>query len=221
MAQKVSSRLRNAWNACRSWPVASPSQCSTSEASSALAGCTISPAAASTSVTGDWASHSIRRSGTRSRTARAIARSRSTWPRPIGDDTHSAVRGRSRANSHGVTRGGGGTIRSTNALIAWLTTTGCRAWTRCPPPSIISASPPVSSASRSARPGGMSRSAVPAIASTGQLIERHSSARSSTVIGTSEHEESSSCSIVSASVSSPHSTMSSYTLVECGSTPAG
>ena len=52
--------------------------------------------------TGGWASHSISRSGTRSRRARAMARSRSTWPSPIGEQTHRARRLRSRANSQGV-----------------------------------------------------------------------------------------------------------------------
>ena len=54
---------RKAWNACRSCRSASLSQCADSEASSALAGCTISPCARTTSLTGDWASHSISRSG--------------------------------------------------------------------------------------------------------------------------------------------------------------
>ena len=48
--------------------------------------------------------------GHRSRSARAIARSRSTWPSPIGEQTHSARRLRSRANSQGVGVGGDGGV---------------------------------------------------------------------------------------------------------------
>ena len=84
-----------------------------------------SPCAASTSATGLCANHSIRRSGTCSRNARAIARSRRTWPSPIGEHTHNARRVRSRANNH-VLRAAlaGAACMSTNSLIRRLTTSG-------------------------------------------------------------------------------------------------
>ena len=123
-----------------------------------------------TSVTGDCASHSISRSGTRSRSARAMARSRSTWPRPIGEQTHSARRLRSRAKSHGVCVGAGVVVcMSTNSLISVLTSTGWRACGTWPAPSISTSRPPVTSATARPRSTGWQLSSVPWITSTGQV----------------------------------------------------
>ena len=55
-------------------------------ASSALAGCTRSPRASSTAVTGCCASQSISRPGWSARSSSAIATSRRAWPSPIGDE---------------------------------------------------------------------------------------------------------------------------------------
>ncbi len=65
-------------------------------ASCALAGCTCSPSASSTRVTGSCASQSISRSGCRRRSSWAIATSRRACPSPIGEETNSARRRRER-----------------------------------------------------------------------------------------------------------------------------
>src|SRR5260370_28085 len=61
----------------------------------------ISPASASTPVTGGCAHQWISRSGTRFRRARAMARSRWTWPRPLGEEIHSAPPARPGVARHG------------------------------------------------------------------------------------------------------------------------
>jgi hypothetical protein len=86
-ASMISSIRRLAWNTFRSCSPASDSRCALSLASQRDAGCTRSPRSSSTWVTGGWVSQSISRSGCRVRSSPAMARSRRTWPSPIGELT--------------------------------------------------------------------------------------------------------------------------------------
>ena len=97
--------FRQAWKTCRSCSPASDSMCADSPARRRLAGCTVSPRASSTRVTGSWASQCISRSGCSARSSRAIATSRSAWPRPIGLETNSA---RARPGQRPAPAAGGG-----------------------------------------------------------------------------------------------------------------
>ena len=126
-----------------------------SEASSALAGWIVSPRAASSDVTGSWASHSTTSPGTRRRSSSAIRTSRHAWPSPIGDETTSARRGceAGRAHRAGI-RGPHATSRRRR-----FTPTGSRTSARCPEPSRTTSRPPVSSATRAPRSGGTISSA--------------------------------------------------------------
>ena len=85
LATRISSIRRRAWKQWRSWPHDSDAMCADSETSHSLAGCTVSPAASRTAVTGCWASHSISTSGARWRSSWAMARSRRAWPSPPAD----------------------------------------------------------------------------------------------------------------------------------------
>ena len=75
-AIRISSIRRIAWKAFRSCPADSDAMCADSLASQALAGWIRSPRVSSTSVTGDWASQSISRSGWSLRNSSAMATSR-------------------------------------------------------------------------------------------------------------------------------------------------
>ena len=99
-AQRISSIRRIASNAWRRCSPASASMWPASEASSALAGWIVSPRAASSDVTGSWASHSTTRPGTRRRSSSAIRTSRHACPSPIGDETTSARRGCEAGRAH-------------------------------------------------------------------------------------------------------------------------
>ena len=79
--------LRSAWKQWRSWPHASDAKWPDSDASHSLAGWIVSPSRSSTAVTGSWASQSTWRSGSSRRSSATMARSRRTWPRPIGEET--------------------------------------------------------------------------------------------------------------------------------------
>ena len=135
-ATRISSIRRTAWKACRSCSPASDSMCARSLASHRDAGCTRSPRSASTRVTGSWVSQSISRSGCRSRSSSAIARSRRTCPSPIGErDEQRPLAPVPRPGSRSAGRGGGGVSDSTNSRISRLARTGSRSVGACPPPS--------------------------------------------------------------------------------------
>ena len=209
-AQRISSIRRiasNAWSRCSP---ASASMWPASEASSALAGWIVSPRAASSDVTGSWASHSTTSPGTRRRSSSAIRTSRHACPSPIGDETTSTRRGceAGRAHRAGI-RGPHATSRRRR-----FTPTGSRTSARCPEPSRTTSRPPVSSATRAPRSGGTISSAVPWTTTTGQRTARHSASAAS--------RSATPCSPrvmarISGVVSSPHATPSSSAFVECGS----
>ena len=209
-AQRISSIRRIASNAWRRCSPASASMWPASEASSALAGWIVSPRAASSDVTGSWASHSTTSPGTRRRSSSAIRTSRHACPSPIGDETTSARRGceAGRAHRAGI-RGPHATSRRRR-----FTPTGSRTSARCPEPSRTTSRPPVSSATRAPRSGGTISSAVPWTTTTGQRTARHSASAAS--------RSATPCSPrvmarISGVVSSPHATPSSSAFVECGS----
>ncbi len=83
-----------------------------------------------------------------------MARSRWTWPRPMGEEIHSARRGRLCVACQTVCLRGRWTIPSTKSRMTWFTATGYRTCGACPPPSITSSSALVSSAIRRTRSGG-------------------------------------------------------------------
>ena len=151
---------RMAWNACRSCSAHSSSMWADSLASHADAGCTRSPAASSTAVTGCWASQSISRSGWwraqllgDGEVAPGVAEAdgRGQVERPLG--AREGARPRDRRG-----RRVGGRTRSTKSLISRLTSTGSRPCGPWPPPSTVTSGPPVSSASRSPTAWGRMRS---------------------------------------------------------------
>ena len=86
-ASRISSIRRQAWNTSSSCSPDSAAMWRDSFASRPLAGWIRSPHAASTLVTGSWASQSISSSGSSARSSRAIATSRQAWPSPIGEET--------------------------------------------------------------------------------------------------------------------------------------
>ena len=213
----MSSIRRSAMNACRSCSPASRSMCSASLASSALAGWMASPRSRSTQVTGSWASHSMRRPGTRRRSASAMATSRQAWPSPIGELTNRARRSRTRPRVHVWARGRAALHRVTKSRSSRLTRTGSRAVGAWPEPSMRTSSPPVSAAIRSAPSTALMPSWVPWMASTGRRMLRHSASTSS---ASRRPPASIPCTVaisVSAVVSRPQVTQSSCCLVECGS----
>ena len=93
---------RQAWKTLSSCSRDSAAMWRDSLASPALAGWIRSPHASSTRVTGSCASQSICRSGCRARSSRAMATSRQAWPRPIGEETYRARRGRPIARRQGA-----------------------------------------------------------------------------------------------------------------------
>ena len=195
---------------------AARSRCPDSEARPPLAGCTCSPAASSAAVSGCCASQSISSPGTRARSSRAIAMSRRAWPRPIGEDTKSARRGRSGARvQRRCPTGRAPSTRAANSSISTFTFTGSRAFSPWPDPSSTTSSPPVSSATRRPRSSGVMRSRSPWIASTGQRTPDSSFSACSRVI--SAAGESFVCSSTERPASSAQPTQSSICFSEWGS----
>ena len=136
---RISSIRRIAWNACRSCSPDSCSMCPDSLARCRDAGWTRSPAAASTRVTGSWASQSISRSGSQRAqllgdrevapgVAEADRRGEVERPRPPA-----CVARHPGADRRGFD--GGGASDSANARISRLTSTGSRAGGPWPAPS--------------------------------------------------------------------------------------
>ncbi len=121
---RISSIRRTAWNACRSCSPDSDSKWPDSLASSREAGCTTSPRRSRNSATGDCVSHWISRSGRCSRIASAMARSRRTWPSPIGELRYSARGGRRVPVRRCTGAAAAPTARSTKLLMARLTGDG-------------------------------------------------------------------------------------------------
>ena len=95
-----------------------------------------------------------------------------------------------------------------------LTTTGSRAWGRCPAPASTTSEPPVSSAIRVLRAAGWQRSSSPNTVTTGQRTRRStSSAKPGGGVGSARWQ----AMFTSGPLSSIHSTTSSSCRVECGS----
>ena len=182
------------------------------------AGCTRSPAASRTRVTGCCASQSISRSGAAVRSSVAIATSRRAWPRPIGEERYSARRRRCvGADPVRVPLRPADVTASTNRRIIMLTRTGSRAMGACPAPSIRVSDAPVRSASCSPTACALIRSAVPWTTCTGQRTDFANSSNGSAARRPGSRRASVVATSVSASMSADHDIMSSICLVECAS----
>ena len=161
-------------------------------------------------MTGSCASQSISRSGWSARSSRAMATSRSAWPRPIGLEMKSARRGR--PSARGQTRRAGGEARK-KSRSRRLVRTGCRAPGPWPVPSKATSSEPAIAAwTRSEISIGRIRSAEPWIRSVGTWTRAR-------ISGSGVRQRASSMLEIRTSgvVSSAHETPSSRCLVECGS----
>ena len=143
-------------------------------ASARDAGCTRSPRSSSTPVTGGWASQSISRSGCLARSSPAIARSRRTWPSPIGELTYSTRLRRSRALVQVRGAVGAAVVRgrrpsdSVKSRMSRFIRTGSRIVGAWPPPWMVTSCPPVIRASATPVSCGTIRSSWPCTTSTGQ-----------------------------------------------------
>ena len=143
--------------------------------------------------------------------------SRRAWPRPIGEDTKSARRGRSGARvQRRCATGRAPSTRAANSSISTFTFTGSRAFSPWPDPSSTTSSPPVSSATRRPRSSGVMRSRSPWIDEHRAADARTSSfSACSRVI--SAAGESFVCSSTERPASRPQPTQSSTCFSEWGS----
>ena len=175
----TSSIRRMAWNACRSCSPDSDSMCADSLARqrrrrvhllAALVPGSRSP------VTG--VNHSTSTSGRSSRRASAIARSRRTCPRPIGELRYSRRRGRRQRERRVAAAGRSAPRVEEVAEDPGSPRTGCRTCRRCPAPGDSTSFPPVElGEALLPGPGGTARSSVPCTTSTGQRTREASSPR--------------------------------------------